>query len=288
MLFISMKTFIECVCHGCGKPFQKLASYVRRSKTGIHYCSTSCQLLIAKESSLTRRLSVRREYEKMPNRCLNCNTPIDFRLRKNRFCCRRCAATYNQRDGGHGGTHIWTTDERLAQSEKMKNVGRKSITETRVCEHCGQSFIVKHWSKKRFCSRKCADVGRDLSRAGGYRQRGGRGKQGWYKGIFCGSSWELAWVIFQLEHGVNFSRNDEGFQYIYQGVSHKYYPDFLMTDGEYVEVKGYNSPQWEAKRMQFPHKLSVIDKVGIRPYLNYVVEKYGDDFTRLYEDANVA
>ena len=39
---------------------------------------------------------------------------------------------------------------------------------------------------------------------GGKRHGSGRGKKGWYKGYYCDSTWELAWVIYQLDHGVKF------------------------------------------------------------------------------------
>ena len=42
---------------------------------------------------------------------------------------------------------------------------------------------------------------------GGYRQGSGRGKKGWYKGFFCDSSWELAYVIYCLDHNIDIKRN---------------------------------------------------------------------------------
>jgi hypothetical protein len=43
---------------------------------------------------------------------------------------------------------------------------------------------------------------------GGYVKGSGRGKKGWYKGIFCDSSWELAFVIFCLETNKKIKRNE--------------------------------------------------------------------------------
>ena len=37
--------------------------------------------------------------------------------------------------------------------------------------------------------------------SGGLRHGSGRGKKGWYKGYWCDSTWELAWVIYQLDNG---------------------------------------------------------------------------------------
>jgi hypothetical protein len=122
---------------------------------------------------------------------------------------------------------------------------------------------------------------------GGLRSGSGRGKKGWYKGYFCDSTWELAYVIYNLEHGIPFSRNTKSFDYVFNGENKKYYPDFLLETGEYVEVKGYYTKQFAAKTEQFPkeHTLIIYDKNGIKPYLNYVINKYGKDFCSLYDDA---
>ena len=114
----------------------------------------------------------------------------------------------------------------------------------------------------------------------------GRGKKGWYKGYYCDSTWELAYVIYNLEHGIPFSRNTKSFDYSFNGESKKYYPDFLLETGEYVEVKGYYTKQFSAKVEQFPKEFSLLiyDKSGIKPYLDYVVDKYGKDYHNLYEN----
>lgn len=118
---------------------------------------------------------------------------------------------------------------------------------------------------------------------GGYRKGSGRGKKGWYKGYFCDSSWELAYVIYNIDHGIKFERNKEKFKYIFEGKEYNYLPDFIV-DGKYVEVKGYWTKQWQAKYDQFPKELSIITKREIKPYLEYVENKYGKDFTKLYEE----
>jgi hypothetical protein len=38
----------------------------------------------------------------------------------------------------------------------------------------------------------------------------------------------------------------------------------------------------EAKINSFPHKLIVIDRKKIKPYINYVIKKYGKDYIKLY------
>lgn len=121
-------------------------------------------------------------------------------------------------------------------------------------------------------------------RSGGYREGSGRGKKGWYKGYFCDSSWELAFVIYNLEHGIQFERNKKRFTYTFNNKEYHYLPDFIV-DGKYVEIKGYWCEQWEAKYKQFPKNetLQVLTKNEIQTYLNYVIDKHGKDFISLYE-----
>lgn len=117
---------------------------------------------------------------------------------------------------------------------------------------------------------------------GGYRKGSGRGKKGYYKGIWCDSSWELAFVIYNLDHGISFSRNTLGFTYDYNGSSHKYYPDFKVGVTHF-KVKGFLTQQYAEKLRQFNEKLHVLDKKGIKPYLDYVISRYGKNYIDLYK-----
>lgn len=121
---------------------------------------------------------------------------------------------------------------------------------------------------------------------GGLRQGSGRGKRGWYKGFWCDSSWELAYVIWNLEHNIKIKRNKEPFEYCFNGQLRKYYPDFILEDGIYVEIKGYYTKQTREKIDAFPKNrtLLLIDKHSIKEYIDYAVNKYGKDFYNLYEN----
>jgi hypothetical protein len=76
--------------------------------------------------------------------------------------------------------------------------------------------------------------------AGGKRIGSGRGKQGWYKGIYCDSSWELAFLVYYLDHNKNIKRCEEKREYIFNEETHIYYPDFITDEG-IIEIKGYKS-----------------------------------------------
>lgn len=117
---------------------------------------------------------------------------------------------------------------------------------------------------------------------GGYRRGSGRGKKGWYKGYWCDSSWELAWVIYQLEHNVKFERNVEKFEYFVEDKKHNYIPDFKI-ENVYIEIKGYDSDVWQNKLEQFPHKLDILYENEMEPIFKYVHSKYGKNFVKLYD-----
>jgi hypothetical protein len=122
---------------------------------------------------------------------------------------------------------------------------------------------------------------------GGDRIGSGRGIKGWYKGIWCDSTWELAWVIFNIEYENPFTRNNESFVYEFNGKIKKYFPDFKIGDS-YIEIKGrrnYNDldEQTKEKIKQFKGNLIVLMESDMQPYLSYVTKKYGKNFHNLYE-----
>lgn len=116
----------------------------------------------------------------------------------------------------------------------------------------------------------------------------GRSKKGWYKGFYCQSSWELAFVIYNLEHNIPFERNKQGFKYIYNNEEHTYFPDFyLINEDKYIEIKGYFDEKSKEKARQFQYTLEVMTKDEMKPILKYVKDKYGDDFIYLYDKVRI-
>lgn len=116
---------------------------------------------------------------------------------------------------------------------------------------------------------------------GGVHYGAGRGKHGWYNNIWCDSSWELAYVIYCLDHNIQIERCKEYFEYEYQGKKHRYYPDFVVND-EIVEIKGYFSEQYNQKLKYLTKKILIIGKEEIKPYIQYVIETYGKNYINLY------
>ena len=140
-----------------------------------------------------------------------------------------------------------------------------------------------HWKNKHHSEktkRRLSQVAKDR-KLGGYVQGSGRGKKGWYKGFFCDSSWELAYVIYCLEHDIDIKRNTTKRQYHWNGKIKNYLPDFIVS-GILTEVKGFKTAQWLAKIEANPD-IKVLYEQDLLPILDYVEKKYGKNFISLYE-----
>ena len=137
------------------------------------------------------------------------------------------------------------------------------------------------WSEE---SRKKASLAATKGNLIKFERPSGRGHRGYYKGIYCQSSWELAYVLYSLDHQVNFIRNIDHFTYEFEDKHYNYFPDFYLPDSDtYIEIKGYYDARSRAKAEQFQKKLLVYTKVEMQPILNYVCKTYGEDFIKLYE-----
>ena len=158
----------------------------------------------------------------------------------------------------------------------------------RYCLTCGKKlnpqtatgYCEAHYRNEKY--RKNMSEAAKRAGNGGYYKNSGRGKKGWYKGYWCDSSWELAWVIYNLEHNIKFERNKKGFEYIFENKKYKYYPDFKI-ENQYIEIKGWMDKRNEAKINQFIGDLKVLFRRDLKNIFEYIEGKYGKDFIKLYE-----
>lgn len=214
--------------------------------------------------------------------CERCGKKVIGLYGSGRFCSKQCA-----------NSRVWTDDQKLNHKQRMSssqkvlesNKSRKVERIKKTCLTCNTKFlVVPSENKRKFCSRECFNLSPIKSNnAGGYRQGSGRGKSGWYKNYYCDSTYELVWVIFHIDHNIQFERNTTGFEYAYRGKIRKYYPDFyLIGTNEYVEVKGYNNEQFKVKIDSFPHRLKVLFKADMKKMFDYVHSVYGSNYIELY------
>lgn len=219
-------------------------------------------------------------------KCLECGNEITSKDAK-KFCGRSCSAKYTNRTRYENG-YTLTTEQRKSISDKLKisryvpdNKCRKlSPREIRNCKECNIQFETTVKSTKIYCSPKCGK-----KNLGGYRNHSGRSKSGYYKGIYCGSTYELCWVIYNLDHNIPFTR----FEGMLVGNDIKYIPDFLLDDKKtIIEIKGYEFEDNVNKKTQlaesYGYKVIVLRKNDLKYMFNYVKINYTHDFKTLYDD----
>jgi hypothetical protein len=161
------------------------------------------------------------------------------------------------------------------------------------CVICNLDFSTT--GTRKTCSDKCFKKhlsNQVAGKAGGYRAGSGRAKSGYYKGIYCGSTYELAWVIYKLDHNLPFTRFEGYIEY----NNKKYFPDFLV-DNTIIEIKGWTTPATLAVIAQKNlaannqgYKVEVLFKENLSVEFAWVKSKYNyakmqelyDDYSPMY------
>ena len=124
---------------------------------------------------------------------------------------------------------------------------------------------------------------------GGYRKGSGRGKHGYYKGIYCDSTYELAYLIYCLDHNIDIKRCNETFEYEYEGKIHKYTPDFIV-ENTIIEIKGQYVDLVDVKAESVDKPYRILYKEDLQEVFEYVAKTYnkkydksGNNFYELYD-----
>jgi hypothetical protein len=159
---------------------------------------------------------------------------------------------------------------KLSGKLKLQNNAKEVL-----CTICNRLFTVPKHRKVKY-HKECWN-----NQSGGYKEGSGRGKSGWYKGYWCDSSYELAWVVYNLDHNIPFERNKKRYEYEWEGKTRQYIPDFVLGD-QVVEIKGYMTEQVKIKAQAVPN-LKILLKEDIQKELEYVKRIYGKDYIQMYK-----
>jgi hypothetical protein len=115
-------------------------------------------------------------------------------------------------------------------------------------------------------------------RVGGFREGSTKNyRSGWYKGFFCQSSWELAWLIYHLDHNEAVVKPKPIPYFGEDGECHNYHPDFEIRKVLH-EVKGYwqNEVEVKVKAAREQGKdIIVWRRNDLKHMISYVKETYG-------------
>lgn len=170
------------------------------------------------------------------------------------------------------------------QSEEIKNKIRQTNMERYGVEYAGQSVESQEIAKQTKLDRYGT-----LHFENKYQ----------YKSLFFDSSWELAFYIYHIDKCHKIKHEPCNFSYTYNKQDHYYFPDFKVNN-KYYEIKGeqfierYKNGKiktlvcpfdnslngiYNAKyKCMKKHNVTIIDGYKIQKYLEYVINKYGEDY----------
>ena len=302
------------ICKFCGKEFKSSVSL------GGHVVNCeknpNCGLARKKaQITVNKNYNLQNPLNKYTLTCPVCGNEFTIEVRQNDFekgkykhtCSSKCAHTRKMSD---------ETKNKISKKIKsyIKTNGSlgsinhilKPILIKQICEQCGNEFEIwnnksydkkltgNNYYSKRFCSKECSLKHMKCLVSKSTKERCDKGKfggnnnetykkhkHGWYNGLYCGSSYELAFVLYHIDMGDVVKRCELKLQYEYNGKIYNYYPDFEINNDIY-EIKGFEDYKAKAKHKQHPY-IKWINKELMKPILKYVKEKYGKDFVRLLQ-----
>jgi predicted nucleic acid-binding Zn ribbon protein len=215
-------------------------------------------------------------------KCPKCSTP---HTRNGAFCSISCANSRGPRTEDFkqkvrkklcGAIRSEDTIQKIKQSRR-KSDPSWGIYTPNYCIVCNTQISNQ---KRKTCSNICRNE--SIRRSALKQERHGGGHKGRYKGISCDSTYELAFLVWHLDHNIPIERSNNVYQYIYNGNNRFYIPDFVVN-GQEIEIKGFMSNRAKAKLDQNPQVL-LIDRHGIVPFINYVKSTYKiKDLRQLYD-----
>ena len=284
----SNKRKYEFTCKVCGKIF------VAGQGKKLILCN-KCRKNRDNQIAINKQNKIHEELRKHTYKCEMCGCEFSYNGVSTRFCSKYCSAKYSSK-------HVDSKNISNARKLELQRHIQQYDKQPNVCVICGKPIPFNKRSRKT-CSIVCQNenrirLGKIWSQktkgkniVGGFRERSSNGKRGWYKGYYCASTYELAFLIWCLDHGKKIVRNTKSYEYEFNGEKHKYYPDWLIDDSFLVETKNFVTDLVLAKAAAVNDmQLIILDKFKMIPYCEYVAKKYhlkyqnfSNDFWKLYD-----
>ena len=313
------KTY-QCIC---GKSFDNGKSLQRHKAT----CKIWKQYKVQQEEITKQERELRRLPNGL-FKCENpdCNNEHDGSYGNGKFCCKACAAHVRSLNSAksakkNGHKHApknflperaefgkWKCDqcgqifetraklyEHKHEVHHIQSVWNKGLTaETDARVKAGKDALNEGLKSGRikpsFLGRTLTKQHKDRIVATYEKNRIINKYRGFYKGIYFQYSFELAWLVWNLEHNIKVERCKESFEYYdsQQKKIRRYYPDFVLEDGTIIEIKGRVTQnvldKQDAMINVFHRKYKLLTKPLIQYCLDYCVEKYGKDFIQVLKN----
>ena len=202
---------------------------------------------------------------------------------------RLCKLNPNHQENPMAGKPAWNSglnssiDSRIISGSNLSSLIISGIAKSKqegtyTCTGRA-STVEKELARKQKISESMSGV------CGGKRHGSGRGKKGWYKGFFCDSTYELVYIIYNLDHNIAFTRCNRVYMYEYNNATRKYYPDFELADGSLVETKGYHTEVVDIKAASVSDRpIKVLYEKDLKYAFDWVRENYTyNQLSDLYE-----
>jgi hypothetical protein len=194
------------------------------------------------------------------------------------FCSRKCA---NSRTFSIGTKE--KKREKAIESRLRRGLPLGKTVIEKECIICKSIHTLVGKTCSRECKRLYQSRGQKERKAGGYREGSGRSNSGYYKEIFCGSTYELIWVIYRLDRNLLVKR----FKGYLSNEILKYYPDFIENN-HIFEIKGYWTDSVDKKTelaKENGYTISVLYKQDLEKEFDWVKTKYKyKHITELYDN----
>ena len=236
--------------------------------------------------SIHRKQQELQQWISEEHKCQRCGITMTEKFGSGKFCSRKCS-----------NARCFTAEAIAKKSRSAKDAKFHELTANlenycqnpKLCVVCN-SILPYKFRFRKTCSDDCKYKllrQRELesySKAG-YKEKCTQRKHGYYKGFHCDSSWELAYVIYNLDHNIQFSECPLYFLYADTADSiHRYYPEFI-EDGCIIEIKGQMNDNVYRKISavdNYPVKLLTYS--DIKPMIEYVQKTYNvTDISKLYD-----
>lgn len=185
--------------------------------------------------------------------------------------------------------------------EKIKNsVTKRTFEQNEIINEkrkntCKLKYGAEHWTKsKEWITKFQLDY---FNKTGYYNPQQNpkilnkRTSKYYYNNIYFDSSWELAYYIWLTDNKVDFEyHSGVYFEYKINDKFRKYYPDFILKDC-IIEIKSnyllddnckFKIPIEKINCMK-EHNVIILCKSEITPFLNYINNKYGNNFINDYK-----
>lgn len=295
------------ICEFCKKEYDKKWGSGR-------FCSQKCassfssskqtkeSRKIIREKNIKNAEEKRQRKEELNNKiqhfCKNCGKEYYgswSRWVQSDFCSKKCARSYStkiKREEINKKVSKKLSGRRFI---KVKQDNRFKQLEIKVdlvpCPICGKMLSTEQVRRKRLtCSRECGqklgtqkNIANGLyHRNGGFRPGSVRSRWGYYKDIYCASTYELVYLIYSLEHNIPIKRNKDYFNYEINNVSKRYLPDFKINE-TYIEIKNFPRKEVDIKAeavIKQGKEIKVLYYKDLEEMMNYIDSKYNTWHTK--------